>query len=47
MKREALKVKENYKSEQNFIKPTAGNSMGKKLRWGVEVENIGWKKKET
>lgn len=27
LKREALKVKEKYKSELNFIKPTAGNMM--------------------
>lgn len=45
MKREALKVKEKYKSELNFIKPTAGNLMEKKLRWGVEAENTGWKKR--
>lgn len=30
MKREALKVKESYKSELNFVEPTAGSLMEKK-----------------
>lgn len=38
-------MKEKYKSELNFIKPTTSSLMEKKLRWGVEAENTGWKKK--
>lgn len=44
MKIEALKVKGKCKSELNFVKPTAGNLMEKKLRWEFEDENTGWKK---
>lgn len=35
MKVEALKVKEMYKSELNFVKPTAGNLVEKKYKVGV------------
>lgn len=45
MKVEALKVKEMYKSELNFVKPTVGNLVEKKnIRWGFKDEITGWKK---
>lgn len=43
MKTEALKVKEKYKSELNFVKLIAGNLMGK--NWGVEDANTGGKRR--
>lgn len=43
MKTEALKVKEKYKSDLNFVKLIAGNLMGKNR--GVEDGNTGGKRR--